>query len=123
VKYTTSTSNYLSYLTHSSVTLDSKVLERLAAHQLMDYLNASDLLPSMQSGFRPRHSTETAVLRILADILQAVDCGDVAAIVLLDLSAAFDTVDCLQDVSKNTQHSSFCRMSRPKTGLHKCKQN
>ena len=47
----------------------------------------------MQSGFRPRHSTETAVLRVLDDILQAVNCGDVAALVLLDLSAAFDTVD------------------------------
>jgi len=47
----------------------------------------------MQSGFRPGHSTETAVLHVLADILQAVDCGDVAALVLLDLSAAFDTVD------------------------------
>jgi len=59
----------------------------------MQYLNASDLLPCMQSGFRPRHSTETAVLRVLDDILQAVNCGDVAALVLLDLSAAFDTVD------------------------------
>jgi len=82
-----------SYRPISNLTVVSKVLERLAAHQLMDYLKASDLLPSMQSGFRPGHSTETAVLRVLADILQAVDCGDVAALVLLDLSAAFDTVD------------------------------
>ena len=49
--------------------------------------------PSLQSGFRVGHSTETAVLRVLSDILQAVDRGDVAALVLLDLSAAFDTVD------------------------------
>ena len=39
------------------------------------------------------HSTETAILRVLSDILQAVDRGDFAALVLLDLSAAFDTVD------------------------------
>ena len=38
-------------------------------------------------------STETAVLRVLSDILLAVDRGDVAALILLDLSAAFDTVD------------------------------
>ena len=42
---------------------------------------------------RPHHSTETAVLQVLSDILLAVDREDLAALVLLDLSAAFDTVD------------------------------
>jgi hypothetical protein len=51
------------------------------------------LLPSVQSGFRPRHSTETATLKVLSDILAAVDREDIAALALLDLSAAFDTVD------------------------------
>ena len=73
----------------------SKLLERLIVQQLMEYLTSANLLPQLQSGFRPGHSTETAVLRVLSesDILQAVDRGDVAALVLLDLSAAFDTVD------------------------------
>ena len=53
----------------------------------------ADLLPPLQSGFRQGHSTDTAVLRVLSDILQAVDRGDLAALVLLDLLAAFDTVD------------------------------
>ena len=44
-------------------------------------------------GFRPGHSTESAILCVLSDILLAVDRGDFAALVLLDLSAAFDTVD------------------------------
>ena len=61
--------------------------------QLLAYLTSADLLPPLQSGFRPGHSTETAVLRVLSDILLAVDRGDFAALVLLDLSAAFDTVD------------------------------
>jgi len=39
------------------------------------------------------HSTESAVLCVLSDILNAVDRGDFSALVLLDLSAAFDTVD------------------------------
>jgi hypothetical protein len=39
------------------------------------------------------HSTETVVLRLLSDILAAVDKGDVAILVLLDLSAAFNTAD------------------------------
>jgi len=59
----------------------------------MDYLSFGDLLPSLQSGFRPGHLTETAVLRVMSDILQAVDRGDSAALILLDLSAAFDIVD------------------------------
>jgi len=59
----------------------------------MEYLSFADLLPSLQSGFRPDHSSETAVLRVLSDILQAVDRGDSAALILLDLSAASDTVN------------------------------
>ena len=51
------------------------------------------MLPSVQSGFRPGHSTETAVLKVLSDILAAVDHKDIAALVLLDLSVAFDMVD------------------------------
>ena len=39
------------------------------------------------------HSIETATIRVFSDLLDAVDRGDTAALVLLDLSAAFDTVD------------------------------
>ena len=42
---------------------------------------------------RAGHSTETAVLEVLSAILLAIDVGDLSALVLLDLSAAFDTVD------------------------------
>jgi len=59
----------------------------------MGYLSSADLLPSLQSGFRQGHSTKTAVLWVLSDILQTVYRGDTAALILLDLSAAFDTVD------------------------------
>jgi len=64
------------------------------------------VLPVMQAGFavacyirskrrlfRSSHSAETVVLRVLSDILNAVDRGDVAALIFLDVSAAFDTVD------------------------------
>ena len=56
-------------------------------------MSSGDLLPPLQSGFRPAHLIETAILRVLSDILLAVDRGDFAALTLLDLSAAFDTVD------------------------------
>ena len=51
------------------------------------------LLPTTQSGYRRGHSTETATIRVLSDLLDAVDREDTAALVLLDLTAAFDTVD------------------------------
>ena len=50
-------------------------------------------MPDLQSVYRANHSTETALLKILADVLRAVDCGDLAVLVLLDLSAAVNTVD------------------------------
>ena len=69
------------------------MIERLVATRLLAYLDETGLMPSMQSTYRRNHSTKTAVLRILSDILLAPDGGDFAALVLLDLSAAFDTVD------------------------------
>ena len=82
-----------SYRPISNLTVLSKLLERLVARQLLDYLKSSNLLPRLQSAYRAHHSTETAVLKVLADILRAVDSGDLALLTLLDLSAAFDTVD------------------------------
>jgi len=46
-----------------------------------------------QSAYRAFQSTETAVLKVMADILLALDRGDIAFLILLDLSSAFDTVD------------------------------
>jgi len=65
----------------------------IVARQLLDYLYAADLMPDLQSAYRAHPSTETAVLKVMADIFRAVDGGDLAALVLLDLSASFDTVD------------------------------
>jgi len=47
----------------------------------------------LQSAYRTHHSTETAVVKVLSDILKALDNGDLTMLTLLDLSAAFDTVD------------------------------
>ena len=71
----------------------SKVTEHIVLSQLSAYLNANNLFPTSQSAYRPGDSTETALLNMMNDILHALDNGDVTVITLLDLSAAFDTID------------------------------
>jgi len=57
------------------------------------YLTENNLLPDLQSAYRALHSTEIAVLKVLADLIPALDSGDLAMLTLLDLSSAFDSVD------------------------------
>ena len=71
----------------------SKVIERIVAEQLVKYLQVNDLMPKLQSAYRRRHSTKTALLRVLSDIYAAADRREVTLLGLLDLSAAFDCVD------------------------------
>ena len=71
----------------------SKILERAVADQLQAHLDTNGLHVKFQSAYRRGHSTETALLRILNDLLVMIDGGNNAVLVLLDLSAAFDTLD------------------------------
>ena len=57
--------------------------------QMNLYLETNKLIPSLQSAYRKRHSTETALLRVLDGILTSVDHRDDVVLVMLDLSAAF----------------------------------
>ena len=51
------------------------------------------LLEPAQSAYRRNHSTESALLPVRSDVLQAIDGKKCVMLVLLDLSAAFDTID------------------------------
>jgi len=71
----------------------SKLLERIVLNQLNVCLQQFNLLPGLQSAYRRCHSTETAMFKVLSDAFVAADTGQAAFIGLLDLTAAFDTVD------------------------------
>ena len=75
----------MSYRPISNLSVTSKLLERVV----------SKLLERVVSKQRVQacHSMETAVFNVLADILLALDFGDLAMLTLLDLNAAFDSVD------------------------------
>lgn len=77
----------------SNLPFVSKVIERVVALQLNTHLEQNHLLDPLQSAYRPKHSTETALLRVHSDIADAVDKGHCVILILLDLSAAFDTID------------------------------
>ena len=66
---------------------------KLVLSQLSDLLSANNLYNHFQSTYRPGHSTETALLKIVNDVLLALHDGTVSLLTLLDLSAAFDTID------------------------------
>ena len=77
----------------SNLAFISKLVETVVAKQPQHYLNCNNLLPVFQSAYRQNHSTETALLRVMDDILLNMNDQRVTLLILLDLSAAFDTVD------------------------------
>ena len=81
------------YTPVSNLTFVSKIVEKLISEQLIAYLQSNDLMPRLQSAYRRHHSTETALLRVISDLLSAADNRRVTLLGLLDLSAAFDCVD------------------------------
>ena len=85
--------NTCSYRSVSNLKFLSKVTEKAAIKQLQNYLGENKLYPELQSAYRKDHSCETALLRVMNDLLLTVDDRKDAVLVLLDLSAAFDTID------------------------------
>ena len=69
------------------------MIEKAISYQLINCLRDNDLEESLQSAYKTFHSTETALVKVHNDIVSAIDNQSYVILLLLDLSAAFDTVD------------------------------
>ena len=77
----------------SNISFLGKVLEHVVVSQLQRFLEEVDYLDQFQSGFRFGCGTEIALVSLLDDLRQELDRGSVSLLVLLDLSAAFNTIN------------------------------
>ena len=82
-----------SYRPISNLSFLSKIVERAILDQLLPVMEQNAIVSKYQSAYRELHSTETALCRIHNDLLTNVCSGKASLLVLLDLSAAFDTID------------------------------
>ena len=69
-----------------------KVLEGVVAQRLTSYMTDNNLHEYLQSAYTPGHSTETALVKVQNDILTSIDQHGIVILILLDLSAAFNTI-------------------------------
>ena len=65
----------------------------MVSGRLNEHLIKNSMFDPLQSAYRDKHSTETALIKVHNDILSALDAGSSAILLMLDLSAAFDTID------------------------------
>ena len=71
----------------------SKIFEKLMHSRLNKFLDKFECLYNLQFGFRSRHSTTHTLIDIVENIRKAIDGGNYACGVFIDLQKAFDTVD------------------------------
>ena len=84
---------YKNYRPVSNLPYISKLLEKVISCQLKKYKQENGLDEPLQSAYKHSHSTQTALLKVFNDIFTNMDDKELVFLTLLDLSAAFDTVD------------------------------
>ena len=71
----------------------SKIFEKHINHHSMGYLNKYMLIHESQSGFRPKHSCQTALIKLIDQWKECIDKGDIVGTLFIDFRKAFDVVD------------------------------
>ena len=84
---------YSNFRPVSNLEFISKAIEKVASVRVLDHLHENGLQECLQSAYKEHHSCETALVRVQNDILRSVDDNRCVILLLLDMSAAFDTVD------------------------------
>ena len=84
---------YKNYRPVSNLQYVSKLTEKVVFNQVYDHMVSNAISPALQSSYRQFHSTETALIKVMNGILLKMNSQHVTMLILLDLSAAFDTVD------------------------------
>jgi hypothetical protein len=92
-KQTLNTQELKNYRPVSNIIYLSKIVERHAVNNISKYLTVNNLGEPLQSAYKPAHSTETALLKVKNDIMEYLSQRKGVFLALLDLSAAFDTVN------------------------------
>jgi len=77
----------------STLTFLSEITERAVAFHLNKYVFINNINESLEPAYKSGHSSEIALVRVKNDIMMSIDQGKPIILVLLDLSAAFDTID------------------------------
>ena len=77
----------------TNLTFISKVIENVISGRLNEHLTNNSMVDPLQSAYRDKQSTETALIKVQNDILSALDAGSSAIFLMFELSAAFDTID------------------------------
>ncbi|KAK2183673.1 hypothetical protein NP493_300g00032 [Ridgeia piscesae] len=84
---------FTNYRPISNITFVAKTTERFVAQQVQHFMEENGIYGIYQSAYRSHHSAESALVRIHNDIAHSIDSRQSVLLVLLDLSAAFDTID------------------------------
>ena len=77
----------------SNLPFISKLVEKCMLQQLMEHCKNHNLLPDFQSAYWKHYSTETSLIRLTNDIMWSMERQHITSLAILDLSAAFNTVD------------------------------
>lgn len=99
--------NAMNYRPVSMTSADCKVMERLLAKHITDYLEQGNVLSNRQFGFRKGYSTEDQLLKAYSKIAEEVDKGRSVDAVYLDFSKAFDVL-CHNVLLGKLRSLGFC---------------